>query len=95
MSRHITSLVINSLGGGHTNTHTNTHTDIRTGTILRNQAHASRRPARTWFKNAILKKGIGIKSEKVCIQVRDQIVWKQIEEQLKGCYRMDINSKAI
>ena len=34
-------LVINSLGGGHTQT--NTHTDIRTETILRNQM-------RTWFK---------------------------------------------
>ena len=38
ISRHITPLVINSLGGGHTHTHTNTHTDVRTGTILRKQA---------------------------------------------------------
>ena len=26
------------------------------------------------------KKGIGIESEKVCNQVRDQIVWKQVED---------------
>ena len=46
MSRHITPLVINSLGGGHTQTHTYTyththkHTDVLTETILRNLAHA-------------------------------------------------------
>ena len=39
-SHHITPLVINSLGGGHTHT----HAYIRTETILRNQARA-------WFKN--------------------------------------------
>ena len=39
---HITPHVINSLGGGHTQTHT--HTDSRTKAILRNQARA-------WFKN--------------------------------------------
>ena len=46
ISHHITPLVINSLGGGHTHT----HAYIRTETILINQA---RRPApvRTWFKN--------------------------------------------
>ena len=27
---------------------------------------------------AILKKGIGIESKKVCKQVRDQMVWKQV-----------------
>ena len=27
-----------------------------------------------------LKKGIGIESEKVCKQVRDQIVWKQVKD---------------
>ena len=32
------------------------------------------------YKNAILKKVVGIKSEKVCKQVRDQIVWKQVED---------------
>ena len=40
ISRHITPLVINSLGGGHTHTHTQTQTHIqtiRTGSILRNQ----------------------------------------------------------
>ena len=42
---HIMPLVINSLGGGHTHT----HTDVRTGTILRNQAHASLQPVHTWF----------------------------------------------
>ena len=29
---------------------------------------------------AILKKGIGIKNEKLWKQVRDQIVWKQVED---------------
>ena len=42
-------LVINSLGGGHTDT--NTHTDVRTETILRNQACAGLWPARAWFNN--------------------------------------------
>ena len=31
-------------------------------------------------KIATLKKGIRIESEKVCKQVRDQIVWRQIED---------------
>ena len=29
-------------------------------------------------KIVILRKGIGIESEKVCKQVRDQMVWKQV-----------------
>ena len=33
--------------------------------------------------------------KKVCKQVRDQIVRKQLKIQLKGCYRMEINSKAF
>ena len=36
------------------------------------------------LKNTILKKGIGIKSEKVCKQVRDQIVWKWVEGTAEG-----------
>ena len=51
ISCHITPLVINSLGGGHT--HTNTHTDVRTETILRNQASAGLWPVRFWFKNTL------------------------------------------
>ena len=31
-----------------------------------------------------LKKGIEIKSEKVCKQVRDQIVWKQVKDIAQG-----------
>ena len=31
-----------------------------------------------------LKKGIGIKSEKVYKQVRDQIVWKRVEDTAEG-----------
>ena len=31
-----------------------------------------------------LKKGIGMKSEKVCKQVRDQKVWKQVEDTAQG-----------
>ena len=30
------------------------------------------------------KKGTGIESEKVCKQVRDQIVWKQVEDTAQG-----------
>ena len=30
------------------------------------------------------KKGIGIESEKVCKQVRDQIVWKQVKDTAQG-----------
>jgi len=42
---HITPLVINSLGGGHTHTQTS-----RTKVISRNQARAGLWPARAWFK---------------------------------------------
>ena len=64
ISHHITPLVINSLGGGHTHAHTHTHTHTHTRThthtqayrrswteaILRNQVHAGLWPARAWFK---------------------------------------------
>ena len=46
ISRHITSLVINSLGA---DIHTYRH--LRTEAILRNQGRADLWPARTWFKN--------------------------------------------
>ena len=47
ISRHITPLVINSLGRGYTHRHTRTRTlMIRRGSILRNQVRA-------WFKNII------------------------------------------
>ena len=36
------------------------------------------------LKNCNLKKRIGIVSEKVCKQVRDQIVWKQVEDTAQG-----------
>ena len=42
-------LVVNSLGGGHTNTHT--HTDFHTETIFRNQVHADLLQAPVWFNN--------------------------------------------
>ena len=45
ISRHITPLVVNSLGRGHIHTHAYIPT-IRTGSILRNQA-------RTWFKKKL------------------------------------------
>ena len=48
ISRHITPLVIDSLGGGHTHKHTHILT-IRTGSILKNQACTGRRPARAGF----------------------------------------------
>ena len=53
ISCHITPLVINSLGGGHTHAHTQTHIlTIRTGSILGNQVRA-------WFKNyTILKETV-------------------------------------
>ena len=51
ISRHITPLVINSLGGGHThaNTHTHTHThiDVCTETVVRNYAS-------TWFEKVVV-----------------------------------------
>ena len=60
ISHHITPIVINSLGGGHTNTHTHTHTHThtkkhayrhsRTDTIQRNQERASHRLACARFK---------------------------------------------
>ena len=44
ISHHITPLVINSLGGGHTHKHT--YRSSRTEAILRNQARTGLRPAR-------------------------------------------------
>ena len=38
-----------------------------------------------------IEKGIGIESEKVCKQVRDQIVWKQVEDTAQGL--LEIGSK--
>ena len=35
-------------------------------------------------KIAILKKGIGIESERIWKQVRDQIVWKKVEDTAQG-----------
>ena len=46
---HITPLVFNSLGGGHTDTHIHTHTDVRIKVISKNQARAGLCCA--WFKN--------------------------------------------
>ena len=39
-------------------THTGTHTDVHTKSILRNQAHPSHRPARTWFNYKFLIIGV-------------------------------------
>ena len=36
------------------------------------------------FKVCNFKKGIEIESEKVCKQVRDQILWKQLEDTAQG-----------
>ena len=46
-------------------------------------------------KFALLKKGIGIESERVCKKGRDQIVWKQVEDVAQGCYRRKMNFKAF
>ena len=48
ISHHITPLVINSLGGGHTHTHASTHAcrHSQTEAVLRNQACAVLWPAR-------------------------------------------------
>jgi len=50
ISHHITPLVINSLGGGHTHTCILTS---RTKAISRNQLHASLWPAHAWFNKII------------------------------------------
>ena len=64
ISRHISPLVINSLGCGHTHARIPT---IRTGSILRNQARTSHRPARAWFN-----KGSGLsRIAHLCIYVID------------------------
>ena len=61
ISCHIMSLVINNLMGRNTYTHShiNTqidmhkHTDTQTDVMIRNQAHARKRPTFTWFKNLL------------------------------------------
>ena len=52
ISHHITPLVIDSLGGGHTHKHA--YGSSQTEAILRNQARAGLRPARAWFKMEVL-----------------------------------------
>ena len=42
-----------------------------------------------------LKKGIGIESEKVCKQVRDQIVWKRVEDIAQGLLQNGNNNNDI
>ena len=53
-------------------------------------------------KNSILKRGIGIESDKICKQVRVQKVWKQVRDQKSietssrfMICRTKINSKAF
>ena len=75
---HFTCLVINGLGGGHTDTSTDTDTHILTCEQkqfqeIRSHGLQPRAPS--------LKRGIGIESEKVCKQVRDQKVWKQVKDE--------------
>ena len=36
------------------------------------------------LKNCNLNNGIGIKGEKLCKQVGDQIAWKQVEDNAQG-----------
>ena len=43
ISRHITPLVINSLGGGHTHKHTHTHTQTHIQTSAQEQFQETRR----------------------------------------------------
>jgi len=50
ISHHITPLVINSLGDGHTHTHTRIFTSW-TKAISRNQSRTGQRPVCAWFKN--------------------------------------------
>ena len=52
-SRHITPLVINSLGGGHThiNTHMHTHINIQKFADRSDYKKPGVQPAHAWFKN--------------------------------------------
>ena len=50
ISHHITPLVINSLGGGHTHASTHAYRHSQTEAFLRNQARTGLRPAHAWFK---------------------------------------------
>ena len=85
ISRHITILVINSFGRGHTHTHTYEHTyrQFTQDQILRNQACAS-----------LGRHAPGLKRGK---QVWDQnsSYGNKLKMELKGCYRMNVNSKAF
>ena len=90
ISSHITPIVINSLLGGHT--HTNTHKKLpmsvqkqfkKTGAL----ACSRRSPG---SKKSFIKE-TGIKSEKVSkLGIRNRL-----KIQLKGCYGMEIYSKAF
>ena len=50
MSQHITPLVINALGCGHTDRQADRQTYRQTETISKDQVHAGLWPALTWFK---------------------------------------------
>ena len=82
ISRHITPLVINSLGRGHTHAHTQKRIPtIRTGSILRNQAQAGLWPARAWFKKFDLKNNLLLK------------IFLQIPEEIKIFYHENFHMK--
>ena len=50
ISRHITPLVIKSLGGGHTHTHKHTHIQISTQEQFQETRRAPATGRRAWFK---------------------------------------------
>ena len=83
ISHHITPLVINSLRDRHTHKYTHTHTHTRTDN-----------PHRINFKKPgtcrpqsgvhLVKKEDMDKSEKLCKQLRDQIVRERVETTAQG-----------
>ena len=73
--------VINNLRGGHTDKDTDKHTHAHM------QTHTYRHLHRNNFKElgmSRLPAGLCAPSFKVCKQVRDQIVWKQVQDTAQG-----------
>ena len=68
-------LVIGSLGGRHTHTHTHRHIDTQT------HRHIHTLPGHYQFLET---RRVPVHGLKLCKQVKDQILWKQVEDTAEG-----------
>ena len=101
-SHHITSLVINGLGGGHTDRHIHTHTNTGTKAISRNQTCCSKHTPGlksdayliTEVKHCHMKH-IKRKPKKILIRIIMHVISHGQTEQTVIAYSMSIQPKGL